>query len=82
MPAEDSYGSLWSGAAPCPCSPRIEGRPGELWGEGTEGTLIMHLYIVPAKNLILFGSVFHEGAGRWHHKFILKPFNCLKLYMG
>ena len=42
------------------------------WGWGK--TRIIHLYIVLAKNLVLFGAAFHEGTVRSHHKFILKPF--------
>jgi len=34
----------------------------------------MHLSIVLAKNLVLFGVTFHEGPVRRHRKFTLKPF--------
>lgn len=34
----------------------------------------MHLYIVLAKNRVLFGVTFHEGPVRRHRKFILKLF--------
>lgn len=40
----------------------------------------MHLYIVLAQNLILFGAALHEGAIRWHCAF--ETLNCLKLCMG
>lgn len=42
----------------------------------------MYLYIVLAKNWVLFRATFHEGAVGTHHEIILKPFNCLKLCMG